>query len=155
MNNFKYIEQLLYDYNKKEEIYRQFDLEIEEIKLTSYDSSVGAIDYSKDKIQSSVTQGSMVEDLVIKAQQDVLDLERRKKLKQIHFSKLELAMKSFNEIEQNIVKYYYHKKYTWNVVSRMIGLNRTSLIDYRNKMINRIIEEANIKIDRSLKIDID
>lgn len=154
MNNFKYIEQLLYDYNKKEEIYRQFDLEIEEIKLTAYDSSVGAIDYSKDKIQSSVTQGSMIEDMVIRAEKDVQALEKQKKLKQIHFSKLELAMRGFNEIEQNIVKYYYQKKYTWNVVSRMIGLNRTSLIDYRNKMINRIIEEANIKIDRNLATDI-
>lgn len=149
MTNFKYVEQLLTDYNKREDIYKQYDLEIEEIRINAYDGGgIGAIDYSRDRVQTSSRQGSIVEDLVLRGDNEIRELVRQKKLKKIHFEKLTLAINGFNEIELNIFKYYYQKRYTWNAVSRMIGLNRTSLIDYRNKMVNRIIEEFNIKVNK-------
>ena len=111
------------------------------------DGDIRGIDYSKDKIQTS-NIGSSVEQQVIRAEEEIYKLKREKTLKEIHYKKLELALENLTDVEQKIVEYkYYRSYYTWNTVSRTIGLNRTSCIAYRNKLINRIIEEFNINIE--------
>ena len=147
MNNFSYVEELLYTFKKKDKILQQYDLDIAEIKLKYLDGDIRGIDYSKDKIQTSNT-GSSVEQQVIRAEEEIYKLKREKTLKEIHYKKLELALENLTDVEQKIVEYkYYRSYYTWNTVSRTIGLNRTSCIAYRNKLINRIIEEFNINIE--------
>lgn len=147
MNNFSYVEELLYTFKKKDKILQQYDLDIAEIKLKYLDGDIRGIDYSKDKIQTS-NIGSSVEQQVIRAEEEIYKLKREKTLKEIHYKKLELALENLTDVEQKIVEYkYYRSYYTWNTVSRTIGLNRTSCIAYRNKLINRIIEEFNINIE--------
>lgn len=147
MNNFTYVEELLYTFKKKDKILQQYDLDIAEIKLKYLDGDIRGIDYSKDKIQTS-NIGSSVEQQVIRAEEEIYKLKREKTLKEIHYKKLELALENLTDVEQKIVEYkYYRSYYTWNTVSRTIGLNRTSCIAYRNKLINRIIEEFNINIE--------
>ena len=147
MNNFSYVEELLYTFKKKDKILQQYDLDIAEIKLKYLDGDIRGIDYSKDKIQPS-NIGSSVEQQVIRAEEEIYKLKREKTLKEIHYKKLELALENLTDVEQKIVEYkYYRSYYTWNTVSRTIGLNRTSCIAYRNKLINRIIEEFNINIE--------
>ena len=147
MNNFTYVEELLYTFKKRDKILQQYDLDIAEIKLKYLDGDIRGIDYSKDKIQTS-NIGSSVEQQVIRAEEEIYKLKREKTLKEIHYKKLELALENLTDVEQKIVEYkYYRSYYTWNTVSRTIGLNRTSCIDYRNKLINRIIEEFNINIE--------
>ena len=139
MNNFSYVEELLYTFKKKDKILQQYDLDIAEIKLKYLDGDIRGIDYSKDKIQTS-NIGSSVEQQVIRAEEEIYKLKREKTLKEIHYKKLELALENLTDVEQKIVEYkYYRSYYTWNTVSRTIGLNRTSCIAYRNKLINRII----------------
>ena len=147
MNNFKYIEELLYTYKKKESVLKQFDLDIAETKLRYLDGGVGAIDYSKDRVQTSNISSS-IENQILKAEKEIEKLLKEKSLKEIHYSKLELALEDITDIEEKILEYKYFKKYhTWNSVSRLIGLNRTSCIDYRNKLINNIIENYNIRLE--------
>jgi hypothetical protein len=147
MNNFTYVEELLYTFKKRDKILQQYDLDIAEIKLKYLDGDIRGIDYSKDKIQTS-NIGSSVEQQVIRAEEEIYKLKREKTLKEIHYKKLELALENLTDVEQKIVEYkYYRSYYTWNTVSRTIGLNRTSCIAYRNKLINRIIEEFNINIE--------
>jgi hypothetical protein len=147
MNNFTYVEELLYTFRKRDKILQQYDLDIAEIKLKYLDGDIRGIDYSKDKIQTS-NIGSSVEQQVIRAEEEIYKLKREKTLKEIHYKKLELALENLTDVEQKIVEYkYYRSYYTWNTVSRTIGLNRTSCIAYRNKLINRIIEEFNINIE--------
>ena len=147
MNNFTYVEELLYTFKKRDKILQQYDLDIAEIKLKYLDGDIRGIDYSKDKIQTS-NVGSSVEQQVIRAEEEIYKLKREKTLKEIHYKKLELALENLTDVEQKIVEYkYYRSYYTWNTVSRTIGLNRTSCIAYRNKLINRIIEEFNINIE--------
>ena len=147
MNNFKYIEELLYTYKKREKVLKQFDLDIAELKLLYLDGAIRGIDYSRDVVQTSNISSS-VEQQVIKAEKEISKLIQQKNLKEIHYKKLELALEDLTDIEQKIIQYkYFRSHYTWNTVSRTIGLNRTSCIDYRNKLINRIIENYNIRID--------
>lgn len=147
-NNFQYIEELLYTYKKKDKVLKQFDLDIAEIKLRYLDGNIRGIDYSADIVQSS-NISSPVEMQIIKAEKEIEKLIKAKTLKEIHYNKLELALEDLTDIEQKIVQYkYFRNHYTWNTVSRSIGLNRTSCIDYRNKLINRIIENYNIRIEQ-------
>ena len=143
-NNFQYIEELLYTYKKKDKVLKQFDLDIAEIKLRYLDGNIRGIDYSADIVQSS-NISSPVEMQIIKAEKEIEKLIKAKTLKEIHYNKLELALEDLTDIEQKI---YFRNHYTWNTVSRSIGLNRTSCIDYRNKLINRIIENYNIRIEQ-------
>ena len=148
INNFKYVEELLYTYKKRCKVLKQYDLDIEEIRLKYLDGDIRGIDYSADKVQTS-NISSTVEQQVIKAEKEVAKLLKAKKLKEIHYNKLELALEDLTDVEQKIIEYkYFRNYYTWNTVSRSIGLNRTSCIDYRNKLINRIIEEYNIRIEQ-------
>jgi hypothetical protein len=147
-NNFQYIEELLYTYKKKDKVLKQFDLDIAEIRLRYLDGDVKAIDYSKDIVQTS-NISSPTELAIIKAEKEIEKLIKAKTLKEIHYNKLELALEDTTDIEQKIIEYkYFRSHYTWNTVSRTIGLNRTSCIDYRNKLINRIIENYNIRIEQ-------
>lgn len=148
MNNFEYIEELLYTYKKKDKVLKQFDLDIQEIKLRYLDGGVRGIDYSSDVVQTSNNIGSSVEQQVLKAEREVEKLLKAKALREIHYSKLELALQDLTDVEEKILEYkYFRNYYTWNTVSRSIGLNRTSCIDYRNKLITRIIKEYNIKLN--------
>ena len=147
MNNFEYIEELLYTYKKRDKVLKQFDLDIQEIKLRYLDWGVRGIDYSSDVVQTS-NIGSSVEQQVLKAEREVEKLLKAKALREIHYSKLELALQDLTDVEEKILEYkYFRNYYTWNTVSRSIGLNRTSCIDYRNKLITRIIKEYNIKLN--------
>lgn len=147
MNNFEYIEELLYTYKKRDKVLKQFDLDIQEIKLRYLDGGVRGIDYSSDVVQTS-NSGSSVEQQVLKAEREVEKLLKAKALREIHYSKLELALQDLTDVEEKILEYkYFRNYYTWNTVSRSIGLNRTSCIDYRNKLITRIIKEYNIKLN--------
>ena len=147
MNNFEYIEELLYTYKKRDKVLKQFDLDIQEIKLRYLDGGVRGIDYSSDVVQTS-NVGSSVEQQVLKAEREVEKLLKAKALREIHYSKLELALQDLTDVEEKILEYkYFRNYYTWNTVSRSIGLNRTSCIDYRNKLITRIIKEYNIKLN--------
>lgn len=147
MNNFEYIEELLYTYKKRDKVLKQFDLDIQEIKLRYLDGGVRGIDYSSDVVQTS-NIGSSVEQQVLKAEREVEKLLKAKALREIHYSKLELALQDLTDVEEKILEYkYFRNYYTWNTVSRTIGLNRTSCIDYRNKLITRIIKEYNIKLN--------
>lgn len=147
MNNFEYIEELLYTYKKRDKVLKQFDLDIQEIKLRYLDGGVRGIDYSSDVVQTS-NIGSSVEQQVLKAEREVEKLLKAKALREIHYSKLELALQDLTDVEEKILEYkYFRNYYTWNTVSRSIGLNRTSCIDYRNKLITRIIKEYNIKLN--------
>ena len=148
MNNFEYIEELLYTYKKRDKVLKQFDLDIQEIKLRYLDGGVRGIDYSSDVVQTSNNIGSSVEQQVLKAEHEVEKLLKAKALREIHYSKLELALQDLTDVEEKILEYkYFRNYYTWNTVSRSIGLNRTSCIDYRNKLITRIIKEYNIKLN--------
>lgn len=145
--NFAYIEELLYTYKNKEQVLKKIDLELQEIKLRYLDGNIGAIDYSKDKIQTS-NLSNVVEEQVIKAEEQTEKLLKEKALLEIHYAKLELALANITDIEQKIIEYKYFKGkcyYTWNAISKMTGLNRTSCIHYRNKLIQNIITEYNIK----------
>ena len=147
MNNFEYIEELLYTYKKRDKVLKQFDLDIQEIKLRYLDGGVRGIDYSSDVVQTSNIRSS-VEQQVLKAEREVEKLLKAKALREIHYSKLELALQDLTDVEEKILEYkYFRNYYTWNTVSRSIGLNRTSCIDYRNKLITRIIKEYNIKLN--------
>ena len=147
MNNFEYIEELLYTYKKRDKVLKQFDLDIQEIKLRYLDWGVRGIDYSSDVVQTS-NIGSSVEQQVLKAEREVEKLLKAKALREIHYSKLELALQDLTDVEEKILEYkYFRNYYTCNTVSRSIGLNRTSCIDYRNKLITRIIKEYNIKLN--------
>lgn len=146
-NNFQYIEELLYTYKKKDRVLKQYDLDIAEIKLRYLDGDIRGIDYSRDVVQTS-NISSTVELQVLKAEKEIEKLVKAKTLKEIHYNKLELALEDLTDIEEKIIQYkYFRNHYTWNTVSRSIGLNRTSCIDYRNKLINRIIEDYNIRIE--------
>ena len=146
-NNFKYIEELLYTYKKRCKVLKQYDLDIEEIRLKYLDVDIRGIDYSADIVQTS-NISSTVENQIIKAEKEIEKLLKAKRLREIHYNKLELALEDLTDIEDKIIQYkYFRSHYTWNTVSRSIGLNRTRCIDYRNKLINRIIEEYNIRIE--------
>ena len=126
-NNFQYIEELLYSYKKREKVLKQYDLDIAEIKLRYLDGGISAIDYSKDIVQSS-NISSPIEQQILKAEKEIEKLIKAKNLKEIHYNKLELALEDLTDIEEKIIQYkYFRNHYTWNTVSRSIGLNRTSL----------------------------
>ena len=123
-DKYKYVESLLRNYKKNKSRIKVLELR----QITDDDFTIGAIDYSKDKIQTS--NKSDLSDLVIK---------RERELEQLRYEVniTEALLESLNNKDRYIVEAfyienirinkiavklnYYENKSVWNIKDRIIS----------------------------------
>lgn len=137
-----YVESLLREYPRRNKVLELFDLEIKEIELM--EGTINGIDYSRDSIRTS-NISNPVETLVLRKENLIDNLKKQKEIKDIHFKKLEIALEDFDDLERDIIKFRYFMRCSWDIVALRVGLNRTSLFEYRKLILDKLINEYNIQ----------
>ena len=137
-----YVESLLREYPRRNKVLEFYDLEIQEVSLMT--ATINGIDYSKDSIKTS-NISNPVESLIIRKENLIASLKKQKELKDIHFKKLEIALEEFDDLERDIIKYRYFMRCSWDIVALRVGLNRTSLFEYRKLILDKLINIYSIQ----------
>ena len=137
-----YVESLLREYPRRNKVLEFYDLEIKEIELM--EGTINGIDYSRDSIKTS-NISNPVESLIIRKENLIANLKKQKELKDIHFKKLEIALEEFDDLERDIIKYRYFMRCSWDIVALRVGLNRTSLFEYRKLILDKLINIYSIQ----------
>lgn len=113
----EYIERILKEFPRRDNVLRKLDLDIEEIKL---DDGMSAICYDSVNVQTS-NIADTVSSLVMRKEKEIEDILKEKNRKKIHFDKVEIALDAFTDLQQKLIEYRYFKGYNFDMCAEKIG----------------------------------
>ena len=127
-DKYKYIENLLRNYKKNKSRIKVLELGL----ITDEDYTIGAIDYSKDKIQTS--SKSDLSDMVIKREKELEKLRYEANL-------TEILLESLNARDRYIVEAFYIEKIRVNKIAVKLNyFEDKSVWNNKNRIINSLME---------------
>ena len=127
-DKYKYIENLLRNYKKNKSRIKVLELGL----ITDDDYTIGAIDYSKDKIQTS--SKSDLSDMVIKREKELEKLRYEANL-------TEILLESLNARDRYIVEAFYIEKIRVNKIAVKLNyFEDKSVWNNKNRIINSLME---------------
>jgi hypothetical protein len=127
-DKYKYVESLLRNYKKNKSRIKVLELR----QITDDDFTIGAIDYSKDKIQTS--NKSDLSDLVIK---------RERELEQLRYEVniTEALLESLNNKDRYIVEAFYIENIRINKIAVKLNYyENKSVWNNKDRIINSLME---------------
>lgn len=127
-DRYKYIENLLRNYKKNKSRIKVLELGL----ITDDDYTIGAIDYSKDKIQTS--NKSDLSDRVIRREKELEKLRYETNL-------TEILLDSLNNRDRYIVEAFYIEKIRVNKIAVKLNYYEDkSVWNNKNRIINSLME---------------
>lgn len=134
-NEFKKVEYMLYNYkNTKAEIKNmRLDLEV----LESDYIGVTAQSYD-EHTQPTNAFHSDVEDELLKRDEKIIRLRKTIRIKEIEIEKIDNALLTLKDKEQDFIHYKYFDKITHMQISEKLDMSYIYLNEYRVKVINKI-----------------
>lgn len=127
-DKYKYIENLLRSYKKNKSRIKVLELGL----ITDDDYTIGAIDYSKDKIQTS--NKSDLSDRVIRREKELEKLKYETNL-------TEILLDSLNNRDRYIVEAFYIEKIRVNKIAVKLNYYEDkSVWNNKNRIINSLME---------------
>lgn len=127
-DKYKYIENLLRSYKKNKSRIKVLELGL----ITDDDYTIGAIDYSKDKIQTS--NKSDLSDAVIRREKELERLKYETNL-------TEILLDSLNNRDRYIVEAFYIEKIRVNKIAVKLNYYEDkSVWNNKNRIINSLME---------------
>ena len=127
-DKYKYVESLLRNYKKNKSRIKVLELR----QITDDDFTIGAIDYSKDKIQTS--NKSDLSDLVVK---------RERELEQLRYEVniTEALLESLNNKDRYIVEAFYIENIRINKIAVKLNYyENKSVWNNKDRIINSLME---------------
>ena len=127
-DKYKYIENLLRNYKKNKSRIKILELGL----VTDDDYTIGAIDYSKDKIQTS--NKSDLSDLVIRREKELEKLKKEVDL-------AEILLESLNNRDRYIVEAFYIENMRINKIAVKLNYyENKSVWNNKDRIINSLME---------------
>ena len=127
-DKYKYIEDLLRNYKKNKSRIKVLELGL----ITDDDYTVGAIDYSKDKIQAS--NMSDLSDIVIRREKELDQLKYEVNL-------TEILLESLNARDRYIVEaFYIERKRVNKIAVKLNYYEDKSVWNNKNRIINSLMD---------------
>ncbi len=134
-NGCKEMERLLWDYrNIKAEI-KNLELEIEASK-ENYEGLI-AVSY-KEKTAATNKFNSVVENEVLTRENKVLNLEKRKRIKEIQIEKVDNAIDTLSDNERRIIELRYFYRLQFKQISERLNLNETYCMQLKSKTLYKL-----------------
>lgn len=129
------MERLLWDYrNIKAEI-KNLELEIEASK-ENYEGLI-AVSY-KEKTAATNKFNSVVENEVLTRENKVLNLEKRKRIKEIQIEKVDNAIDTLSDNERRIIELRYFYRLQFKQISERLNLNETYCMQLKSKTLYKL-----------------
>lgn len=141
--NIVYVQEILKEYPRRNNVIRKLELDIEELKL-NISGGLRGIDYSRDIVQTSNISSS-VENEILKMEKDIEDIKEQIEKKKIHFERVQLALATLTEIQRKIIEYRHFKSFTWGTVEKYIGYTDRQCMNINNDIISLLISHYKIK----------
>lgn len=138
----EYIELILREYPRKENVLRKLDLDIEEIKL---EDGMSAVCYDGDGVQTSNISDT-VASLAIRKEKEIEAILKEKQRKIIHFNKLEIALEAFTDLQQKLIEYRFFKGYNFDMCAERIGYSVSQCKNLTRDVIQTLYNGYKIKI---------
>ncbi|MBU3107158.1 RNA polymerase subunit sigma [Clostridium gasigenes] len=135
MRNNKYIEALLYNYNRNKVDIKNMKLDLEVLE-NDY-QGVGAIVY-EERTQATNAFTSSVENEIIRRDEKIIKLRNDIRLKEIEVQKIDNIVESLSDKEQQFIRLKYFEKNTHNQISEKIDISFDYINEYRLKTLNKI-----------------
>ncbi|CZR82702.1 hypothetical protein CDFC105_53657 [Clostridioides difficile] len=139
-NEFKRIEEKLYNYNRLKAEINYLNLEIKSIE-NLYIGCKG-IEYM-ERTGTSYNINSSVENEIFAKEKNIEQIKRKIRGKEILIEKIDNAILLLSEDEMELVKYRYFKNNTWNYVANRIGFSVIGCKQMRVSILNKIKDLLN------------
>lgn len=138
-DKFKQAERILYDYKFIDSKIKIIDLKFKEIENNS---TLSAIDYSKDKLSSTNAFSSEVENEVIRRENKTKELLHEKNNLTYRKEIVETFMETLIEDYKQLVKYRYFSKprLSWQEIAMNMNVSVDTCIRFRRDIIRQAIE---------------
>lgn len=140
MNNnplYRKTEAILYNYNKVKAQIKNIELDIENIKNDF--NGPGAIGY-EERTQATNSFNSSVENEIISRDNEINQLLRYKKQKEIEILKVDNAIGSLTEREKIIIEMRYLKKYNNRMIAAKLDLTEEYVCSIKKSAVNQILD---------------
>lgn len=140
MNNnplYRKTEAILYNYNKVKAQIKNIELDIENIKNNF--NGPGAIVY-EERTQSTNRFNSSVENEVLNRENEINQLERYKRQKEIEILKVDNAIGSLTEREKTIIEMRYFKKYSNIMIAAKLDLTEEYICNIKRNAVNQVLD---------------
>lgn len=134
---YRKTEAILYNYNKVKAQIKNIELDIENIKNDF--NGPGAIGY-EERTQSTNSFNSSVENEVISRENEINQLERYKRKKEIELLKVDNAIGSLTEREKIIIEMRYFKKYNNIMIAAKLNLTEEYICNIKRNAVNHILD---------------
>lgn len=132
---YKKIEAILYNYNLNKAQIKSLNLEIEYMKNIYGD--LNSISY-KEKIKSTNKFSSIVENELIKKEDEIKKLENKKRLKEVEIEKVNIALSVLDDREKGIIEMRYFEKYSNIQIAAKLYLTEQHTTKIKSAAINKI-----------------
>lgn len=140
MNNnplYRKTEAILYNYNKVKAQIKNIELDIENIKNDF--NGPGAIGY-EERTQTTNSFNSRVENEVVARENEINQLERYKRQKEIELLKVDNAIGSLTEREKAIIEMRYFNKYNNRMIAAKLDLTEEYICTIKKVAVNQILD---------------
>ncbi|MDU5110303.1 MAG: sigma factor-like helix-turn-helix DNA-binding protein [Clostridium sp.] len=140
MNNnplYRKTEAILYNYNKVKAQIKNIELDIENIKNDF--NGPGAIGY-EERTQSTNSFNSSVENEVVARENEINQLLRYQKQKEIELLKVDNAIGSLTEREKLIIEMRYFKKYNNKMIAAKLDLTEEYICNIKRNAVNQVLD---------------
>lgn len=127
----EYVEKILKEFPKRDNVIRKLELDIEEIKL---EDGMSAVCYDGDNVQTSNISDTVTR-LAIMKEEKIAEIVKTINRKKIHYSKIEVALENFTDMQSKLIEYRFFKGYTWGMCAKHIGYSDRNCINIVNQMI--------------------
>lgn len=140
MNNnplYRKTEAILYNYNKVKAQIKNIELDIENIKNDF--NGPGAIGY-EERTQITNSFNSSVENEVVARENEINQLLRYQKQKEIELLKVDNAIGSLTEREKLIIEMRYFKKYNNKMIAAKLDLTEEYICNIKRNAVNQVLD---------------
>ena len=140
MNNnplYRKTEAILYNYNKVKAQIKNIELDIENIKNEF--NGPGVIGY-EERTKSTNSFNSSVENEVVARENEINQLLRYQKQKEIELLKVDNAIGSLTEREKLIIEMRYFKKYNNKMIAAKLDLTEEYICNIKRNAVNQVLD---------------
>ncbi|SEN92138.1 DUF1492 domain-containing protein [Peptostreptococcus russellii] len=134
-------EEILHSYKKIPSQIKQFDIDIESVKLDCI--SYNGIDYSKEKLSKTYSVSSEVEDFIVEKEKQIEFLENNKK-KLINLNKkIEIAINNFTSEQKVLFKLRYIENANWLRIITEMHISKDTYYKMKEQLILSAAQSMN------------
>lgn len=140
-DKYRAIEKLLFDYKGNQNEIKDIEIQISRIKNDYV--GVAPISY-EERVCTSASIGSSVEDEVIRKEERIEELEEKKKQINLNTIRVDNALQLLTDVERKVVEGKYINRLQWFKIAYDVGYSESWIKKIRREAMDKLMERVHL-----------